>query len=819
MADEQASAALKEFYQGITKGVSDQMLTQMCAVTQTRNIKQGQQETNSILQNGFFIVMKGALQVLGAAASKLVAGTVFGAYNAADGFLATEDTVVVMLPPNLIGLFVNQQQLPNQATEADSKDDEQGGAGQDQEDEKADGNDESATRANVAAKNLKDLREKQIRDTTKSSKESWSLMSWLQNVELFDGMNEQHRMKVVKEMWRHSVEKGEVVVKQGEVGDNFYVIAKGKFEVLVNSHNGAEMKKIGVIKKGCVFGELALLFNTPRSCTVRCAKKGVVWGMDRFTFRAILTNLSHQKLNQIEGFLENCPLFAEMDRSDRAKLAEAVDEKRCSDHQVICKEGDVGECLYIVMEGKVQASGSKVIGKREYTRYEYFGEGALVHDSFESTATYITVEKTDLLKLDRHVYDLLLGEAEKVKLSRKMMGEKMIAQTQTMVAEALDLSMSTPLDMSTVKKILPDNSIIAELYHDRKAVEQRINDSMFSEGIAKADLETVGILGNGSFGTVEMVKHRHTGEIYALKIITRHRVHETDAHENILNEKRMAEQMNHPCIIRLHATYVDDTDIYFLQEPALGGELFEKLRRSRLRRFDNNTARFYVASVILAFEYMHSKEIIYRDLKPENILLDGRGYAKVTDLGFAKQIPKGRTWTLCGTPAYLAPEMLTNKPHGKAVDWWCVGIFMFELLAGTVPFKKSTGAAGQPAMRLFDVILRSQPKYPSYFKPEAVDLISQFLVKKPLQRMGVRAGGVDEIMKHSWFKGFDWKALVDGKMRAPIIPFIDDRDEKEMLLSNFGLQIGRKGKGKEQSMRDVDYGDAFAQIDAEFDKA
>ena len=128
-----------------------------------------------------------------------------------------------------------------------------------------------------------------------------------------------------------------------------------------------------------------------------------------------------------------------------------------------------------------------------------------------------------------------------------------------------------------------------------------------------------------------------------------------------------------------HATYKDTHRLYFLLEVSLGGELFTVLRARQA--FDEPTARFYAASVVLAFEYLHSRDIIYRDLKPENLMMTEEGFLRVTDFGFAKVIPDGRTYTLCGTPDYLAPEIVSGKGHGKGVDWWTLGIFLFEMLA------------------------------------------------------------------------------------------------------------------------------------------
>jgi len=153
--------------------------------------------------------------------------------------------------------------------------------------------------------------------------------------------------------------------------------------------------------------------------------------------------------------------------------------------------------------------------------------------------------------------------------------------------------------------------------------------------------------------------------------------------EHVISEREILIQLKHPFVVKLYRTFMDNVNLYILMEFVVGGELFTHLRRAG--RFSNDATRFFVCEVLIAIEYMHTLDVIYRDLKPENILLDITGHIKITDFGFAKVV-KDRTWTLCGTPEYLAPEIIQSKGHGKAVDWWALGILMVEMLAGFPPF-------------------------------------------------------------------------------------------------------------------------------------
>ncbi|KAL0570275.1 cAMP-dependent protein kinase catalytic subunit [Marasmius crinis-equi] len=293
-------------------------------------------------------------------------------------------------------------------------------------------------------------------------------------------------------------------------------------------------------------------------------------------------------------------------------------------------------------------------------------------------------------------------------------------------------------------------------------------------------------LGTGSFGRVHLgevtsafdeeiqltnlqsVRSKHNLRFYAIKVLSKERVVKMKQVEHTNNEQAMLGTVSHPFIINLWGTFQDTSNLYMVMDFVPGGELFTLLRRSN--RFPDPVAKFYAAEVALALNHLHKLDIIYRDLKPENILLNSDGHIKIADFGFAK-LCSSTTWTLCGTPDYLAPEIVSQQRYNKSVDWYALGVLIFEMLSGLPPYH-------QPEcnhVALYEKITKGPTfiRWPAAFSPLATELILRLMEGDPSKRYGNLRHGAGDVFAHGWFREVDWEKLAAREITAPYLPKIN----------------------------------------------
>lgn len=275
------------------------------------------------------------------------------------------------------------------------------------------------------------------------------------------------------------------------------------------------------------------------------------------------------------------------------------------------------------------------------------------------------------------------------------------------------------------------------------------------------DFQIMRPLGTGTFGRVYLAKYKGAVKYFALKRLRKIDVIRLKQIDHVQNERSLLSRLSHPFIIKMYAALQDERHLYMLMEYAPGGELFHYLRRAG--RLSLDAARFYIAELVLAIEYMHSFDIAYRDLKPENLLLDSEGHLKLADFGFAKPVPDV-TWTLCGTPEYLAPEIILGHGYGKSVDWWALGVLLYEMLTGSPPFMGETPTA------VYEQTLRGRVHYPPGLDGAAQGFLDGLLTLDVTQRLGCAEGGATAVKAMPFFAGVSWEAVYQRAYRPPIVP-------------------------------------------------
>nr|XP_042902919.1 cGMP-dependent protein kinase, isozyme 2 forms cD4/T1/T3A/T3B [Parasteatoda tepidariorum] len=511
--------------------------------------------------------------------------------------------------------------------------------------------------------------------------------------------------------------------------------------------------------------------------------------------------------------------------NDFLKNLDAVQMKEITDcmapieylaDSLIIKEGDAGSVVYVMEEGKVEVTKE---GKFLCTMGsgKVFGELAILYNCTR-TATIRAVVDCKLWAIERNAFQTIMMRTGLVRQAEYTNFLKSVPTFRSLsdeiiikIADVLDevkVTMRTDPnseeekfirylekgdffgekalqseDVRTANIIADDPEGVTCLVIDRVAFNQLISNineikeknydenlvkRSMDEGLMKmklTDLHYITTLGVGGFGRVELVHIKNDpGRAFALKVMKKAQIVETRQQIHIKSEKSIMDEIDCDFVVKLYRTFKDRKYLYMLMECCLGGELWTILRDRG--SFDESTTRFYVACVVEAFVYLHSRNIIYRDLKPENMILDTQGYVKLVDFGFAKKLQPGqKTWTFCGTPEYVAPEIIMNRGHDISADYWSLGVLMYELLTGMPPFQ------GADPMKTYNIILKGIDaiEFPRVISRNAAALIKKLCRQMPAERIGYQ-NGIQDLQKHKWFDGFYYDGLRTRTLNPPIIP-------------------------------------------------
>ena len=308
-------------------------------------------------------------------------------------------------------------------------------------------------------------------------------------------------------------------------------------------------------------------------------------------------------------------------------------------------------------------------------------------------------------------------------------------------------------------------------------MESNTNQEINIENIKLSykDFKALKLLGTGSFGRVLLVRYLKNNILYAMKILSKKQIKLKHQEEHTKTERDLMVKINNPFIVNINFAFQDDSKLYIVSDFMQGGDMFYHLHSKK--KFEESIVKFYAIELILGLGFLHKNNMIYRDLKPENVLMDSKGHLKISDFGLSKILenPDDKAYTICGTPQYLAPEILENKGYDKSVDWWSLGCFIYEMLTGYIPFYIPKGNRINPE------VFNEPINFPPGINPLATDLISQLLKTNPKDRLGYGEEDDEKIKSHEFFKDVEWEKYWKKEIEPPFVPELND----EMDLKYF----------------------------------
>ena len=643
---------------------------------------------------------------------------------------------------------------------------------------------------------------------------------FIDSVPLFSTLSQPQKETLINCLTVFRYSFGEKIVNEGDPGDLFYLIKEGSVSCLAG---GKEVRKM---VKGEFFGEQALLYNSTRTATVIAVEDVICLGLNREDLKVALgESLEHIIYkNSFRIAVDKNSLLNKLTKLQIENLMNVMKIINLEENQTLVEKNSKLDGMFIVVKGQIC---DEINNKNVFNVFDVFGiEDVVNHNEKVLENSYVSVGKTAVAYIQTSEFFLAIGgDFEKVSKSNEVLfslkkvqllrglsiqqleiianvmkvqefqnGEKIVEQNT--VGDSFYLIKSGKVEISKDGQVIrthTKNDYFGErslLFDDvRSATAISLKKvtcyvlyksdflSILNENIRKQLLERIELqddqvklsdlaigkhIGSGMFGNVFLAVHKSNKRLYALKTVDRRKISAFEVEENIVLERKVLLQLDHSFIMKLVKTFKDSKRLYFLLEYIEGIDLFDAIRELGLLKEPDS--RFYISCIFVMLDHLHERNILYRDLKPENIVVDKQGYPKLIDLGTAKFV-HGRTYTIVGTPHYMAPEIITSHGYSLTADYWTVGIVLYEFIVGYVPF----GEEESDPYAIYEQVQKHRLSFPSWLDNtrKIKEFIGQLLSINPANRFN---GSIENVKGHIWFAGFDWDKLLSKELASPYVP-------------------------------------------------
>uniref|UniRef100_A0A8C7ZH30 cGMP-dependent protein kinase n=1 Tax=Oryzias sinensis TaxID=183150 RepID=A0A8C7ZH30_9TELE len=553
------------------------------------------------------------------------------------------------------------------------------------------------------------------------SQQSQSLIqAGLLKNDLLKNLDEGEMRAVTSWTYRCSINQNCTVIQEGSTGEQAFILEEGRLSM---TQDGC---KLLTIEPGDTIGELALLYNCTFPFSVSAQSDCKLWTIDRKSFQTVLMHCSLSRLSHSVELLRSLPLLQSLPEDVIMKISELMKETYYADGEYIIHQGSVQDNLYVISKGQVTLTEMRA-GHEEHTvlselsEEQWFGEKALLRED-SWTVSALAVGAVTCLVIDRE----------------------------------------------TFKDIT--NGLLTDCHQDvQRSIESKFEtneDPALLTSSTLSDFQIIRTLGVGEFGHVDLVQLNSNIKLnFAMRVLKKKLILNGGQREHYLRESSILMEAQCPFIVRFYKIFRDPEQLYILTEVCLGGNLSSLVKEKGC--LDDCTARFYTGCVVEALIYLHRQGVVYRDIKPERVALDEHGYAKLTGSRCLKRLDGAKkTWTFCGTLGYMAPEIILSKGHGIHSDLWSLGVFVFELLSGRLPFDNTE------QIKIITATLQGidHIEFPNTICKDASDLIKMLCRSNPSERLGSQRNGVKDVQQHKWFEELNWDGFCTRTLKPPVIP-------------------------------------------------